>query len=273
MTIAQTLKKYPLIETDLLLGHILKQPKEFLYMNGSKKLTAKQVLRIKSMIEKRQRGMPAAYLLGYKHFYGLKFKLSKDVLIPRPETEWLVDEALKITFNKLKQNSLKKIQILDVGTGSGAIAVSIAHEIAINNSSNKVKIFATDISKSALKIAQANAKALRVKVSFSKHDLLKGVKGKFDIIIANLPYVPVSVYEKLYGNLKFEPKIALTDGYNGSTLILKLLKTVKKFLNSNGVILLEVDPSNIKNLKLDYKLSKLKVYKDIRKLNRYIKID
>jgi release factor glutamine methyltransferase len=263
MTIAQALKKHPKIEADLLLGHVLKQSREFLYMHPDKKLTPKQAAAFENMAMKRKKGMPAAYLLGYKHFYGLKFKVNRDVLIPRPETEWLVDEAARIIKRLRKQNPSKLIKIIDVGTGSGAIAVSIAK--AVND--KKIQITATDISEKALLVAKANAKSNKVKINFKRSDLLAGVSGKFNIIIANLPYVPISDYKKLLQSLKYEPKLALTDGTDDFVLISKLLKQAKNNLAPNGIILLETDPASIKLFK-----SKGKITKDIRGLDRFIRI-
>lgn len=258
MTIDQVLKKYSKIEADLLLGHVLKQPKEFLYMHGVQKLSATQLKRFESLVAKRKAGMPVAYLLGYKYFYDLKFKVSRSVLIPRPETEWLVDEATALLKGK------RNAKILDVGTGSGCIAISVAK----NTNPKKVKVFASDISTAALKVAKENAKINKAKVTFAKRDLLQGTKAKFDLIIANLPYVPVSDYKKFYNNLRFEPKLALTDGFNDSRLILKLVEQAKHHLNKNGVLLLEMDPKTAKYLK-EYKP---KIYKDIRGFKRFAEI-
>lgn len=260
MTIAQALKKYSAIEADLLLGHVLKQSKEFLYLHDDKKLTSVQQNKFLGMTKKRQTGLPVAYLIGYKYFYGLKFKVNKDVLIPRPETEWIVDKTLQIIGKK-------PLSIIDVGTGSGCIAISLAKN-------SKAKIFATDISNRALKVAKENAKINKVKIDFSKHNLLEGVKGKFDVIIANLPYVPVSEYKKFKKNLKFEPKLALTDGTNDFILIEKLLTQASGRLNSNGKILLEIDPLFAMPLKRIVKNlmpnKKCEVFKDLNKLDRYI---
>ncbi|HEX3095881.1 MAG TPA: HemK/PrmC family methyltransferase, partial [Patescibacteria group bacterium] len=126
MTIAESLKKYKDIEADLLLGAVLKQSKEFLYLHPDKVLTAGQTKKLADMVKKRKAGMPAAYLLGYKYFYGLEFKVNQHVLIPRPESEWLVDETLKIISQKLKRNAKEPLKVLDVGTGSGCLAISIA---------------------------------------------------------------------------------------------------------------------------------------------------
>lgn len=270
MTIAQALKKHSQIEADLLLGHVLNKSKEFLYTNPSTKLTVSQTKQFEQMAKKRESGVPAAYLLGYKHFYGLKFKVTKSVLIPRPETEWIVDKTLKLVAQKLYTHPRTTLKILDVGTGSGCIAISIAKTV----SSKNVKVFASDISVSALKLAKENAGSNKAKVSFAKRNLLHGAKGKFDLIIANLPYVPLKEYSKRYNNLKHEPKLALTDGTNNFILITKLLNQVPKHMNQNGVLLLEVDPSAIsiitKSAMSIKQINNIEVVRDINGLERFV---
>ena len=256
MTISEVLKKHPQIEADLLLGHVLHKGKEFLYLNGEKQLTIKQLNHFIDLAVKRKKGLPVAYLVGYKYFHGLKYKVTPDVLIPRPETEWLVDKVIEYCkeFNKSKPQA----KILDVGTGSGAIAVNVAKYC-------KAKVFASDISSKALSVAKINAKANKAKVNFVKSDLFENVKGKFDIIIANLPYVPASDYKKLYKNLRHEPRLALTDGRDDFKLILKFLEQAKLHVTPDGVILLEVDPKTFKYLR-PYKPQ---IFKDIHGLNRF----
>jgi release factor glutamine methyltransferase len=264
MTIAEALKKYKDIEADLLLAHALKQPKEFLYLNPKLKLNPKQLLSFKSIAEKRRNGVPAAYLLGYKHFYGLKFKVNRNVLIPRPESEWLVDRTLKIA-----SKSKKKLRLLEVGTGSGCLAVSIAKGL----DPKKSEIVATDISDKALEVAKYNSKLHKTKVKFIYSDLLNHVSGKFDIVIANLPYVPVSDYLKLHKNLAYEPFLALTDGTDSFELIKEFITEVKKHLKPKATMLLETDPKSIKILKDHIKevlKKKVSVVKDIHGLNRFL---
>lgn len=272
MTISEALKKYSGIEADLLLGHVLKQPKEFLHLYPSEKLTSAQIKRYRDLAAKRVKGVPAAYLLGYKHFYGLRFKVNRNVLIPRPETEWLVDQVLLIAAKKAEQNPKKTLRIIDVGTGSGCIAISIAKYLE----SPKAQIYGTDISEKALAIARQNTQANKTTVSFSKHDLVSGLKGKYDLIVANLPYVPVSDYKRFYENLKYEPELALTDGTDNFVLIKKALKQFKAKLNTNGSIILETDPASIKELRILAKSlfsnKKITITADIHGLNRFIKI-
>ncbi len=263
MTIAEALKKYKDVEADLLLGHVLKQSKEFLYLHPAQKLTAPQKANFERITKKRQAGMPAAYLLGYKYFYGLKFKVNRNVLIPRPETEWLVDETLGMIKRRLRTNPTKALRILDVGTGSGCIAISIAKNV----DPRKVKIYATDISLGALTVAKENARENKVKVKFSEHNLLSDVKGKFDVIIANLPYVPISDYQHLNTNLKYEPKNALTDDSENFILIQRLLSQASKKLSTKGKLMLEIDP---KAAVLFTNYSQVIITKDMHGLNRFI---
>ncbi len=263
MTIAKALKLYPAkIESDILLAHVLGQPKEFLYREADKELSKLQLGKFNTLVKKRMDGMPVAYLIGYKYFYGLKFLVNRSVLIPRPESEWLVDQALK--------NASKSSRILDVGTGSGCLAISAAKNI------KNAKITAVDISAPALTVAKHNARLNKAKVKFIQSNLLSKVSGKFDIILANLPYVPVTDYEKLYAGLRFEPKLALTDGTNQFVLIEKLLKLAAKHLSAEGIILLEIDPKGkpfisklVKNL---FPARQVKFYTDIRGLTRFAEI-
>lgn len=270
MTISELLKKYSTHELgneiEILLGHVLGQSKEFLYMNGDYVLTATEAKRIEELAEERiEKETPIAYLTGYKNFYGLNFKVNKNVLIPRPETEWIVDESLRILAKKQKVSGRKTLRVLDVGTGSGAIAVSIA----FNSDASKVQVFASDISDKALSVAKRNALAAKANITFYKAGLLSGLKGKFDIIIANLPYVPESDYKKLYENLKHEPKLALSDGTDDFVLIKKLINQLRTHLNKDAIVLLEIDPKAS-----DMKANGFKktVIKDFKGLDRFIKL-
>jgi release factor glutamine methyltransferase len=270
MTIADALKKYSTkelgSEIELLLGYVLEQSKEFLYLHREQKLTPEQVAKLVELTTLREQSTPIAYLIGSKHFYGLNFKVNKNVLIPRPESEWIVDETLKILKKNEVVSKRKMHRVLDVGTGSGAIAVSIAY----HSDPTKVQIFASDISDKALGIAKQNAKLAKVNINFTKSDLLANIKGKFDIIIANLPYVPISDYKKFYENLKHEPKLALTDGTNDFVLIKKLLAQLPAHLNPKGIVILEIDPKAT-NIIIPAKFRK-QIIKDFKGLERFIKL-
>ncbi len=263
MTIAQALKLYPAkIESDILLAHVLKQPKEFLYCETDQKLTKPQEIKFKALAKKRLAGVPVAYLLGYKYFHGLKFIVNRSVLIPRPESEWLVDWVIKLAKPKSK--------ILDVGTGSGCLAVSIA------KSMSKAEVTAIDISPAAIKTAEQNAKLNKTRVEFIRSNLLENTKGRFDVIVVNLPYVPSSDYKKLRVGLQYEPRLALTDGTDRFIIIERLLQQASKQLLPDGIVLLEIDPKAKsvikKTVKQTFPNSKLEFYKDIRGLVRYAAI-
>lgn len=261
MTIAEALKLYKDIEVDLLLGHVLKQTKEFLYIHPDKKLTPWQQKQIAKLSSQRRRGMPVAYLLGYKYFYGLRFKVTGDTLIPRPETEWLVEKSIGIIEAKLKKPRKNKLKVLDMATGSGCIIVSVAAHLQ----KTQTEFWAADVSNKALTVAKQNAKANKAKVKFVHSNLFSKVKGEFDLIIANLPYVPSSDYKKLKDGLKFEPKLALTDGTNTFKLLKKFLAQARYYLKPGGVLIIEVDPKFFKVI--DNK--NWRVIRDYRNIDRY----
>ena len=265
MTIAQALRAFPVeVESDLLLAHVLKQPKEVLFREPRQEITTSQAIRFKKLGEKRAAGIPIAYLIGYKYFFGRKFLVNKKVLIPHPETEWLIERVVK-----LRQSS-KTLSVLDVGTGTGCIAISIAKELPQST------VTACDISDQVLKIAQRNAKIHQVNIKFIQSDLLSKVAGKFDVIVANLPYVPITEYWELHWYLKHEPRLALTDGTDKFITITNLIKAAKSKLKPGAVLLLEIDPAskNIvrKSLAKYFPKKQIKFYKDIRGLIRYVEI-
>lgn len=266
MTVKDALTKYSKIdETDLFLSHLLKCSKTDLYLNPQRKLTKVQQQKLVKMISQLKRGLPVAYILGYKYFYGLKFTVNKNVLIPRPESEWLVDEAVKYG----NKRSGKKLTILDLGTGSGCLAITVAKQFG----KESIRITASDISTKALTVAKQNAKSNTVKINFVKSDLFNKLPQKFDLIIANLPYVPSNKYKKYFSNLKFEPKQALVDSKGDFYLYEQLLKNFDGHIQKNGMLLLEIDPKTKPVLeKLVKKYNpKLKIhfYKDLQKLWRY----
>ncbi|OGE81914.1 MAG: hypothetical protein A3E98_00795 [Candidatus Doudnabacteria bacterium RIFCSPHIGHO2_12_FULL_48_11] len=215
MTIRQALSLHP--DAAILLSFVLKKDrayrqagKAFLYANPEKQLRLRKLRGLRRLIKQRQAGWPAAYLTGEKKFYGLKFFVNKNVLIPRPETEGLVELVLsRITKH------IPRIRILDVGTGSGCIIISLAR----NLQPATCNLFASDISLQALTVAKKNARRHKVKIAFRQGDLLNPWVGrKFDIIVANLPYLA-----KLeHPSIRFEPKQALIAKKRGLALYEKL---------------------------------------------------
>jgi release factor glutamine methyltransferase len=238
----------PVLDSEVLLSWALNRDKNYLFANPEKILSPSLADCYKNLIAKRKTGMPVAYLTGRKDFFGLDFIVTPDVLIPRPETETLVEEVLKI-LKKIK----KPVATLDIGTGSGAIIVSLAKKLKNNNT-----YFASDISEKALRIARQNAKKHRVKITFRQGSLLKPWKTKrFDVIMANLPYG----WKQWKNNtsaqtvgLKFEPQEALFTSEQGLLLIKNLMQEIGERSKKPQLLALEFDPRQSREIK---KLAKL----------------
>lgn len=232
-------------ETELILAHILKKSREHVLAHKSEiTLNSPQKVRFKQLLARRQNHEPLAYILGHKEFYGLDFIVDKNTLIPRPETELLVEEVLK-TFQDIKHKK-QNITIFDIGTGSGNIIISIAKNIPHFWTSN-VQMVGIDIFERALGIARQNAKMNKVdkKIKFLKSNLLEKIiedtRYKIldtDIIItANLPYLDKDWKNLLISSesagLKFEPKIALDGGNDGLDVYRNLSRQIKNILNES----------------------------------------
>ena len=183
----------------------------------------------KRIFNDRLAGKPVAYILGYKEFYGLCFNVNECVLIPRPDTELLVDLAIE----KIQQHNLKTI--LELGTGSGAIAISIATHLP------NVQITATDISSNALEVALGNAMNLcpNHAIEFKKSDWFSEISGAFDLIVSNPPYIAKDDACLMGDGVRFEPTIALTSGLSGLDALNLIMDQAKGFLDEDGWLLLE----------------------------------
>ena len=249
------------LDTEVLFSFVLKKPKEFLYTHPEKEITKKQSKKIDDLIKKREKGWPIAYLRNLKEFYGLEFYVDRRVLIPRPETELLVETILTI--------SPKPKTIADIGTGSGCISISLAKNLP------STKIFAIDISKPALKVAKINTKKHQAKVEFHQGDLLQPLKNKkISLIVANLPYLDNYYKTSKDPGLKFEPKTALKGYQHGLAVYEKLFKQIAGLKQQPKTILCELGPTQAKKMKSLAKkyLPKYQaeIKKDLTGLNRMI---
>lgn len=221
----------PRLEAEVILAHVLQKDRVYLYANYELPVNSVEREQYRYLIKRRINFEPTAYLTGYKEFMSLKFMVSPAVLIPRPDTELLVEKAIEVGKN------ISRPRICDVGTGSGAIAVSLAHYLP------EAGVHASDISFEALKIAQYNAQSTAVEVHFHQGDLLEGLtdEGPFDIITANLPYIPEDEYVLLATEVKdYEPSIALKVKGDGLDLYRRLLPQALKMLNPGGHLLIEI---------------------------------
>jgi len=215
------------IDAYYLMTYITKKTKEKIIADINNKISGIKVLRYNNLLRKRLKGIPSNYITGLKEFYSLDFKVNRAVLIPRPETELLVDEILK----------LKPLSLLDLGTGSGNIAISVKYNLP------ECKVLATDISKAALRIAKFNCKVILkdLKIEFKKSDFCENVDDKFDVIVSNPPYIPDDTLKGLQKEVsKYEPMIALSGGVDGLRAYLKIFYGCKRCLKEDGVLMLEV---------------------------------
>jgi release factor glutamine methyltransferase len=221
----------PGLESQLLLAEVMGHPREWVISHFENELTTEQNNQLNALLTRLIAGEPLAYITGRKAFFGLDFVVSKDVLIPRPETELLVEEAIQwLTANPSKRTAV------DVGTGSGIIAITLADAIP------DLKITAVDISPAALEIARKNCEHFQHEdqITFLQNDLLDGVQQKFDLITANLPYIPTDTLNGL-NSLRYEPRMALDGGNDGTLFIGQLLNQAVTNLNPGGLILLEIE--------------------------------
>ena len=217
------------LESELLLRHTLKIPRAQLYANPNPRLTPEQEATFRALVRRRLNNEPLAYITQSREFYGLNFYVDHRVLIPRPETELLVEETLKSAQNHPSPT------IADVGTGSGVIAISLALNLP------QARIYATDISKPAIEVARLNAQKHEVnhRIEFLEGNLLEPLPGPVDLVVANLPYVTGQELAKTK-ELGSEPQVALYGGRDGLDKIRELASQLKDKLKPQGSLLLEI---------------------------------
>ncbi|MCX8087638.1 MAG: peptide chain release factor N(5)-glutamine methyltransferase [Rhodocyclaceae bacterium] len=226
--LSQARAQIPASEARLLLSHVLGQPTAWLEAHREEELEPAAAARFGALIERRAAGEPIAYLVGEREFYGRSFLVTPDVLIPRPETELLVELALA------KVGAHPTASILDLGTGSGCLAITLALELPAAH------VTAVDASPAALEVARKNARQLGAAVDFIESDWFAALPPqRFDLIVANPPYVAAGDPHLTQGDLRFEPKVALTDGADGLTSIRRIIKAAPAWLAAGGWLFLE----------------------------------
>lgn len=235
------------IEAEIIIANILGKDRSYLHAHKEDVLTTTHLTEFKQKMFRLSSNEPLAYILGFKEFYGLNFLVDKRVLIPRPETEELVNKVLntKLGVEPIK-NVGDTVIIADVGTGSGCIAISLAKNIP------NARIFAIDTDVSALVLAKKNASLNKVggKITFLNGDLLSPLKEKVDVIVANLPYIKSDSLDNLDERIShWEPKIALDGGRDGWKIYNQLFSQTDKYLRKNGKVFYEFD-GNIFSSKL-----------------------
>lgn len=255
------------LNAELMLAHILKCKRLELYLMFDRPLDDDELQQYRTFLARRAQREPLQYILGEVEFFNVKLKVNRNVLIPRPETELLVEKIIDDFKNK------QSFRFLDIGVGSGNISIALLKNI------NQAEAFALDISEEALSLAKENSELNEVqeRINLIKFDILKDnieTLGKFDLIISNPPYVSAKDYETLEPELKvYEPKIALTDLYNGFTFYKKIIELSLFLLNDNGKIYFEAgkdQSEEIKNMMAEKGFVNIGSIKDYQGIERII---
>lgn len=226
------------IEAEVLVMNVMRMPRQSIFAEQETEVSSQHQESLSALLERRYQREPLAYILGMREFYGINVVLTPAVLIPRPESEGLVEHAL---FMAMMGMESRELTIADVGTGSGAIAINLAIHLPA------AKIFAVDVADEVLDVTAYNIRAHGVgdRVSLGIGDLLDAVPEPVDLIVANLPYVPTDRIPTLQPEVQKEPILALDGGTDGLDLIRRLLVQAEDKLKATGIMLLEMDPEQI----------------------------
>jgi release factor glutamine methyltransferase len=255
----------PRLSVEHLLADILGKKRIELYLAFDRSLSEQELEPLREKVRRRAEGEPLQHLLGHWDFFGRTFKTDRRALIPRPETELLVETLLK-EFDG-RGNSANRL--VDVGTGSGILAITFALERP------QFEILAVDLAEDALSLAQENAECLGVadRIVFRRSDLLDQMEGPFDWIVANLPYVPTADLNALQREVEFDPALALDGGKDGLTIIKRLIESVPGKIASKGTIALEVgqgQAQRVRGFLTDQNFRDISIRKDYQGVERLL---
>lgn len=263
----------PRPDAQILLAHTLGREREWLIAHGESFLSRAQNEKYAALCEKRATGLPVAYITGFAGFYKREFAVNEHVLIPRPESEHLVEETVAFIQSKSGGGAPAKqlFTVFEAGAGSGAIACSIAAEL------HNVVVEGTDVSLAALKVAEYNARRLNVQTRCRFHyaDIARpSDEKKYDVLVANLPYVPTADIPRRPGPAGFEPPAALDGGSDGLVQYRKLLKAAPRMLRFGALLLMEAAPPTIRALasltQEAFEDEQVEVKRDYAGLDRYV---
>jgi release factor glutamine methyltransferase len=259
------------LEAEVMVMNVLRIPRQDLFAQQEAEVAPQQEQALDEIIQRRLKREPLAYILGYKEFYGVNLLVNSSVLIPRPETESLVEHAL---FMALMGMESADLVIADVGTGTGAIAVNLAIHLPA------ARIYAIDNADPVLDVASYNIRAHNVadRIRLRKGDLLEPLDEPVDLVVANLPYVPTDRIPTLQPEIQWEPRQALDGGPDGLDLVRRLLEQAAgDKLKDHGIILLELDPEQMPPTReLAQRLfpgAEITVEKDLAQLDRMLVIN
>ena len=255
----------PRLDAEILLAHVLNCRRLTLYIDSEKILPLESVLRFNDLINRRLKKIPVAYLTGTKDFMGLTFAVNENVLVPRPDTEILTELVGEFLLERVGGGIFA-----DLGTGSGAIAISILKFV------KSARAMAVDISEAALSVAKFNAEKFHVadRIKFLCGDLFAPLEGKiFDAIVSNPPYIPTNELKTLQAEVQREPKLALDGGADGLNFYRRILCDAPRFLVDGGILAVEVginQSSVVKNLFLATGFVDVEIIKDLSGLERVV---
>ncbi len=232
------------LEAEVLLRHVVDMSRAELYASLDRPLGEAEVAELERLTGLRTEGEPLAYILGHREFYGIDLAVTRHVLVPRQETELLVEQVIEWHARRAGNGTARgpaTVKIADVGTGCGAIAVAIASSLP------HAAIYATDISGDALKVADANRRRLGIegRVQLVRTDLLLGIRGTLDVIVSNPPYIPTEQLSSLAREVQAEPRVALDGGPDGLTVIRRMLAQAAERVNRGGLVLTEIAPEQL----------------------------
>ncbi len=256
------------LEAEILWRHVLGYDRATLYACLGEDATMEQGTRFRDLLARRLNREPAAYIVGHREFYGLDFEVDSRVLIPRPETELLVSEAIS------RCAEMTAPAIVDVGTGSGAVAVSLARYLP------RANVFAADVSAPALAVANHNCRrhGVAARVTLLQCDLLSGLPGPVDLILANLPYLTAAEMASLPPEVRdYEPLTALSGGGDGLEVVRRLMGGFSDFLKPGGGLMLEVGPAQVavvaQTLRWDHPEARLEILTDLAGRKRVVRLE
>ena len=248
------------LKVRLILSHFMNVEKNYLITHDDEELSEEIEEKYKLGIEKLSKDVPLQYITNTQEFYGMKFKVNENVLIPRYDTEILIEETLKLAKDKDK--------ILDMCTGSGIIAITLAKNV------EKANVFACDISLEALKVAKENNELHNTNVKFINSNLFENIEEKnFDIIVSNPPYIPEKEMQELENQVKKEPELALYGGVDGLDFYKKITENAKEYLKKEGLLIFEIgykQKEDVSKILIENKFKNIKCVKDLQGLDRVI---
>ena len=248
------------LKVRLLLSHFMNVEKNYLITHDDEELSNEIEEKYKQGIEKLSKDIPLQYITNTQEFYGMKFKINENVLIPRYDTEILIEETLKLAQDQDK--------ILDMCTGSGIIAITLAKNV------EKANVFACDISLEALKVAKENNELHNTNVKFINSNLFENIEEKnFDIIVSNPPYITEKEMQKLENQVRKEPELALYGGVDGLDFYRKITENEKEYLKKEGLLIFEIgykQKEDVSNILIENKFKNIKCMKDLQGLDRVI---